>query len=78
MEKKRNSTSICGKKPKMANKPLKTPSHIKPWNHAADSGNTLPSQPFTSSVIAPNDISKKLKSITPGEATPPSPQNNPS
>ena len=75
MEKNRNKNKICGKNPRIANKPDKTPSQIKPWNQTG----TLPSiAPPTASMMAPKDISKKLKSITPGEAIPPSTQKRPS
>ena len=74
MAKKRNNTKICGKKPKMANKPDKAPSHTKLDNHA---GAPL-IQPWTRSVNQENVISNALNNKTPGELIPPSCQIIPS
>ena len=72
--KNKNKTRICGRNPKMANKPARTPSQIKPLNHAGAFANAF----STTSVIAAKLISKKLKRITPIELIPLSDQNSPS
>ena len=74
MAKNKNNTKICGKKPKIANKPAKAPSQTKLDNQA---GAPL-IQPSTSPVNQPKVISKALKSKTPGELIPPSCQIIPS
>ena len=78
MAKNKNNTKICGKNPKIANKPERTPSQTNPVNHWADSGKPDSIAPVNASIIAPKDISKKLNKITPGELIPASVQNNPS
>ena len=72
--KKRNKTKICGKNPKMANKPERTPSQINPLSQAGAASIAPP----TASIMAEKDISKKLKRMTPGELIPASVQNKPS
>ena len=58
----------------MANKPDKTPSQTNPVSHSG----APDIHPPTKSIIAENDMSKKVNKMTPGELIPPSVQNNPS
>ena len=77
IEKNKNNNKICGRNPKIANKPVRTPSQRKPVNQCP-SPNVEARPPFAVSIIALNDISNKLYKITPGELIPFWLQNNPS
>ena len=69
----KNKNKICGKKPKTANKPPKTPSQIKPWSQLPSSN-----QPLTQPVIQSVILVKKFANITPGELIPASVKKSPS
>ena len=73
IEKNKNKNKICGKKPKTANKPPKTPSQIKPWSQLPSSN-----QPLTQPVIQSVIFVKKFANITPGELIPASVKKRPS
>ena len=66
MAKNKNKTKICGKKPKIANNPPKTPSTIKPFNQV---GAPLNHEDTVLEIKSPHPFNK-LAINSQGEAKP--------